>query len=113
MIPRLTKAIVRRKFPSIRVIAMSGAFSESFIPPGIAADAFYEKDSSLHLLTQVVYAMTQPDRSTIRLATNDLFGFQVFENIPSHPGVEPLTTSTEHWIAFLFPPPARRAERCQ
>jgi CheY-like chemotaxis protein len=105
--------VVRRKFPSIRVVAMSGAFSESFMPPGIAADAFYEKDSSLHLLTQVVDAMTHPGRSTIRLATNDLFGFQVFENIPPHPGAERLTTSTEHSIAFLLPPPARRAEQCQ
>ncbi len=104
---------VRRKFPSIRVIAMSGAFSESLVPPGIAADAFYEKDSSLHLLTQVVDAMTQPGRSTVRLATNDLFGFQVFENIPSHPGAERFTTSTGHSIAFLLPPPARRAEQCQ
>jgi CheY-like chemotaxis protein len=104
---------VRRKFPSIRVVAMSGAFSESFIPPGIAADAFYEKDSSLHLLTQVVDAMTHPGRSTIRLATNDLFGFQVYENIPSHPGAEQLTKSTEQSIAFLLPPPARRAEQCQ
>jgi CheY-like chemotaxis protein len=105
-------SIVRRKFPSIRVVAMSGAFSESLMPPGIAADAFYEKDSSLHLLTQVVDAMTQPGRSTNRLATNDLFGFQVFENIPSHPGAERLTTSAsaEHSIAFLLPPPARRTE---
>ena len=104
---------VRRKFPSVRVVAMSGALSEGLMPPGIAADAFYEKDSSLHLLTQIVDSMTQPDRSTVRLATNDLFGFQVFENIPSHPGVEPSTTSTENSIAFLFPPPVRRLEQRQ
>jgi DNA-binding NtrC family response regulator len=36
--------IVRRRFPSIRVIAMSGAFSVDNIPRGVAADAFYEKD---------------------------------------------------------------------
>ena len=34
---------VRRQFPSIRVIAMSGAFSGNCVPPGVDADAFYEK----------------------------------------------------------------------
>jgi hypothetical protein len=34
---------VRRQFPSIRVIAMSGAFSGNCIPQGVDADAFDEK----------------------------------------------------------------------
>src|SRR5580700_3743806 len=94
---------VRRKFPSIRVVAMSGAFSGRRVPAGIAADAFYEKGSSLHLLAQIVDAMTKPGRSTIRLATEDLFGFQVFENIPSHPSAEGTATSIRRSIAFLLP----------
>jgi len=36
-------SVVSRWFPTIQVIAMSGAFSSDDIPPGIAADAFYEK----------------------------------------------------------------------
>ena len=32
---------VRRLYPSIRVIAMSGAFFGNWVPPGIAADAFF------------------------------------------------------------------------
>jgi DNA-binding NtrC family response regulator len=94
---------VRRKFPSIRVVAMSGAYSGRRVPAGITADAFYEKGSNLHLLTQVVDAMTRPGRSTIRLATEGLFGFQVFENIPSHPSAERPATSTERSIVFLLP----------
>jgi len=39
-------SIVRRRFPSITVIAMSGAYSGVAIPRGIAADAFYAKASS-------------------------------------------------------------------
>jgi CheY-like chemotaxis protein len=39
-------SVVRRRFPSIRVIAMSGAFSGEAIPPGVAADAFYAKGAS-------------------------------------------------------------------
>jgi CheY-like chemotaxis protein len=39
-------SIVRRRFPSIAVIAMSGAYSGLAVPQGIAADAFYAKGSS-------------------------------------------------------------------
>jgi CheY-like chemotaxis protein len=38
-------SIVRRRFPSIRVIAMSSAFSGNEVPAGVAADAFYAKGS--------------------------------------------------------------------
>jgi CheY-like chemotaxis protein len=40
-------SIVRRRFPEIRVIAMSGAFSGSEIPAGVAADAFYGKGEAM------------------------------------------------------------------
>jgi CheY-like chemotaxis protein len=78
--------MVRRMFPSIRVIAMSGAHSGSRVPLGVAADAFFGKGSSLHLLPMAVDAMTRPGRSTIRLSVESLFGFQFFESIPSHSG---------------------------
>src|SRR5580704_17236933 len=39
-------SIVRRRFPSIAVIAMSGAYSGMAVPKGIAADAFYAKGST-------------------------------------------------------------------
>ncbi len=57
-------SVVRRRFPSIRVIAMSGAFSGEDIPPGIAADAFYEKGPNLSSLLQIVQAMTSAERSS-------------------------------------------------
>lgn len=50
--------VVRRRFPSIRVIAMSGAYSGSAVPRGIPADAFFEKGSDLASLRQIVEAMT-------------------------------------------------------
>lgn len=47
-------AVVSRRFPSVRAIAMSGAFSGDSIPCGVIAGAFYEKGSSLaHLLKAV------------------------------------------------------------
>jgi CheY-like chemotaxis protein len=54
--PRMTGfellSIIRRRFPSIRVIAMSGAFSGDSVPEGVSADAFYEK-SGRHINTLV------------------------------------------------------------
>jgi len=54
--PRMTGfellSVVRRRFPSIRVIAMSGAYTGDRIPDGVSADAFYEK-SGRHIATLV------------------------------------------------------------
>ncbi len=46
--------IVRGRFPAIQVIAMSGAYFGSAIPPGVFADAFYEKGRGAGLLTHMV-----------------------------------------------------------
>jgi hypothetical protein len=35
--------VIRRRFPSIHVIAMSGAFDGDEVPTGVAADAYYQK----------------------------------------------------------------------
>ena len=63
-------SVVRRRLPAIQVIAMSGAFSGVAVPPGVAADAFYEKGSRLENLLRVVKAMAQRvPLSPQRLAT--------------------------------------------
>jgi CheY-like chemotaxis protein len=49
--------VVRRRFPSIHVIAMSGAFSGDEVPSGVAADAFYEKGSSVGALLRIIEAL--------------------------------------------------------
>ena len=54
-------SVVRRRFPAIRVIAMSGAFSGDAVQPGVAADAFYEKATSMHTLLQTVKEIADPD----------------------------------------------------
>ncbi len=57
-------SVVRRRFPSIRVIAMSEEVSGTEVPPGVAADAFYEKGCHRpHLLLGAVEAMTHPKKS--------------------------------------------------
>lgn len=55
-------SVVRRRFPAIRVIAMSGTLSGGVVPPGIVADAFYEKGLRLSSLLQIMQDMTHMDR---------------------------------------------------
>jgi len=55
-------SVVRRRFPAIQVIAMSGTFSGDGVPPGVAADAFYEKGTNLESLLQIIEAMTRSER---------------------------------------------------
>ena len=54
--PRMTGfellSVIRRRFPAMHVIAMSGAFMTDEIPTGVAADAFYQK-SGRHISTLV------------------------------------------------------------
>ena len=59
-------SVVRRRFPAIHAIAMSGAFSGDGIQPGVAADAFYEKATGLDSLLQSVEAVTNPERPAIQ-----------------------------------------------
>jgi CheY-like chemotaxis protein len=55
-------SVVRRRFPAIRVIAMSSASPVDDLPAGVAADAFYQKGSNLGSLLQIMEGMTSPER---------------------------------------------------
>jgi CheY-like chemotaxis protein len=46
--------VVRRRFPAIRTIAMSGSFSGDEVPSGVAADAFFQKGSSILALMRIM-----------------------------------------------------------
>lgn len=54
--------VVRSRFPAIRVIAMSGAFSGDDVPSGVAADAFYPKGGGVRCLLKVIGGLAQPKR---------------------------------------------------
>ncbi len=45
---------VGRRFPTIALIAMSGAFSGNHVPRGVAAAAFYAKGTNLPSLLRIV-----------------------------------------------------------
>ena len=57
--------VVRHRYPSVRVIAMSRAFSGTAVPPGVAADAFYHKGKRSPLLLRIVETMMRSPRSLV------------------------------------------------
>jgi CheY-like chemotaxis protein len=57
-------SVVRRRFPTIQVVAMSGAFSGDEVPSGVAADAFYQKGSSPGSLLKILSSLPRPKRRT-------------------------------------------------
>jgi CheY-like chemotaxis protein len=55
-------SVVRRRFPTVKVVAMSSAFAVDGVPLGVAADVFYQKGSNLGSLLQMVEDMTGSER---------------------------------------------------
>jgi len=59
-------SVVRRRFPSIRTIAMSGTFSDDGRQPGVSADAFYQK-GAIGSLLRSVRALAHEEGESTRL----------------------------------------------
>jgi CheY-like chemotaxis protein len=57
--------VVQRRFPAIRVVAMSGAYAGDKVPEGIAAHAFHAKGTNPKALFQTVEAMAQRKRDSL------------------------------------------------
>ena len=55
-------AVVRRRFPFVQAIAMSGAFLGDEVPSGVAADAFYQKGSSVGSLLRIMESLPLAER---------------------------------------------------
>lgn len=54
-------SVVRRRFPAVRTIAMSGAFRGDKIPAGVAADAFFPKGSNVGRLLKILQSLDFED----------------------------------------------------
>jgi CheY-like chemotaxis protein len=59
-------SIVRRRFPEVHAIAMSGAFSGDEVPNGVAADAFFQKGSSVGCLLRILESVPLRERPPSR-----------------------------------------------
>jgi CheY-like chemotaxis protein len=60
---------VRRLFPAIKVIAMSGSFSSKEVPPGVLADAFYPKGGSVSALLQTFRVLPRNNDRVLESST--------------------------------------------
>jgi CheY-like chemotaxis protein len=58
---------VRRRFPAIRTIAMSGSFRGDEAPSGVAADGFFQKGSSVAALLRMMEGLPLMKRSAPRV----------------------------------------------
>ena len=54
-------SVVRIKFPTIRTVAMSGAYSGNEVPDGIAANAFYPKGSDVDTLLRILDTLSRTE----------------------------------------------------
>lgn len=52
-------SVVRQRYPSIQVIAMSGSFSGEEVPSGVIADAFYQKGCGARSLVRIIERLGQ------------------------------------------------------
>ena len=59
-------SVVRRRFPAIRTIAMSGSFSGDEVPSGVAADGFYQKGCSIAALLRIITLLPNVERPVPR-----------------------------------------------
>ena len=55
---------VRRRFPAIRVVAMSGAFCGHQVPDGVTADAFYAKGNGVAVLLKAIESLPFANRQS-------------------------------------------------
>ena len=93
-------SVVRRRFPTIRIIAMSGAFAGDNVPDGVSADAFYEK-SGRHISTLVEVIekiLAHPEGEGV---------VQIAES-PPEPEIEQSTTAKKYASVALWVTRLRR-----
>lgn len=56
-------SVIRRRFPAIRTIAMSGSFTGDEVPSGVASDAYFQKGSSIVALLRIIETLPQLERN--------------------------------------------------
>lgn len=96
-------SVVRRRFPSIGTVAMSGLFCGDEVPSGVAADAFYQKGSSMGSLLRILEALPRQQRAlpTTRIEAEPI---RVHLNGPDPSGVACVTIACPECLR-TFPHP--------
>jgi CheY-like chemotaxis protein len=64
-------SVIRRRFPTVPVIAMSSAFSGGGVPTGVAADLFYQKATGVVSLLQILEEIAGLEPTQLAPRTHD------------------------------------------
>lgn len=86
-------SVVRRRFPSIRAVAMSGSFSDTNRQPGVSADAFYEKATAILPLLQSIQALANEKEESTQLGRREPIVIWVPVNAATASGVPRVSIS--------------------
>ena len=101
-------SVVRRRFPTVSVIAMSSAFTGGHVPVGVAADAFYQKATSVHALLSLVDETSRPTGPTSAAREGD--PAPIWIGTPaSGPGSEEVIITCPECLRTFTCPPGRTA----
>jgi len=73
-------SVVRRRFPAITAVAMSSAYSGSSVPPGVVADAFYEKATSPDALLGIIRSTHHDPHGRLSFSENPITPIWVERN---------------------------------
>src|ERR1700677_1083565 len=79
-------SVIRRRFPNVQAIAMSGAFSGEGLQLGVAADAFYEKGTGIGNLLLIINDMTHPAWRPSLRSSSKLTPIWIHRNGHNHAG---------------------------
>lgn len=72
---------IQSQFPGIQTIAMSGSFCGDEVPCGVAADAFFQKGSSMGSLLRIMETLPKPEQKLSRQSYPlESVGFQSIEH---------------------------------
>lgn len=63
-------SVVRRRFPQVRAIAMSGAYRDDQVPSGVAVDAFFQKGNNVGPLLRILQSFAFDDGEIRRRASS-------------------------------------------
>jgi CheY-like chemotaxis protein len=91
-------AEVRRSYPTIHTIAMSGAFCGNEVPSGVAADAFFQKGSSVGSLLRMMEAEPRPARLASKQAA--LSDFMWIQSARQGSGADAASAPSERAARF-------------
>src|ERR1700679_2483776 len=98
-------SVVRRRFPAITAVAMSSAYTGSSVPPGVVADAFYEKAPSPDALLGIIRSTHHDPHGRLSFPGNPITPIWIERNTHGSEETHIMLNCPECMRAFSQPQP--------